>query len=232
MAPIRILLLDNEEVFREGLAKLFKDQPHIEVVYQCASGKEAAEKSKESKPDVILISSQLSDSDILEAIDRMRKNAPEAKVAMMTRSGEGPNPVRILQSGARAYLSKSISSADLIKSIELISSGRIIISPTFAEKFLDEISSAEQMDDTKGTNTTSGLSAREMEIVKLIVEGCTNKEIAKRLFIAENTAKVHVKNILSKLELRNRQQLVAYAVVHNWANTTDTDEEHFSARRN
>lgn len=216
MEPIKVMLVDNEEVFREGLAKLLKDQPHIEIVYQCGSGKEAIEKSKETKLDVILMSSQISDFDALEAVTEMRKRSPEVKVAMITRPGEGPNPLHILKSGASASLAKSISVADLIKSIELISSGRIIISPVLAEKFLDEIVSAERTDNTKAIETKSSLSEREIEIVRLIVEGNTNKEVAQTLFIAENTVKVHVKNILSKLELRNRQQLVAYAVLQNW----------------
>jgi DNA-binding NarL/FixJ family response regulator len=214
--PIRVLLVDNEEVFRVGLAKLLKEQPHIEVVHQCGSGKEAIEKSKETKPDVILMNSQISDYDVLQAVKELRKLSPEVKVAMLTRPEVGPNPLHVLKAGARACLSKSISTNDLVRSIELISSGRIIVSPLFAEKFLDEIASAEKAEDTKDAPAESRLSAREMEVVRLIVEGSTNKEIAQKLLIAENTVKVHVKNILNKLELRNRQQLVAYAVLQNW----------------
>ncbi len=225
MEPIRVLLVDNEEVFREGLAKLLKDQPHIEVIYQCANGKEAIEKSKETKPDVILMSSQISDQDALEAVKEIRESSPEAKVAMICRPGEGPNPLQMLKAGARAYLAKSISAADLVKSIELISSGRIIISPVFAEKFLDEIVSAEKADNAKAIETKPSLSEREIEIARLITEGSTNREIAQKLFIAENTVKVHVKNILKKLELRNRQQLVAYAVLQNWVTTPVTTQQ-------
>ena len=92
MEPIKVLLVDNEEVFREGLAKLLKDQPHIEIVYQCSSGKEAIEKSLETKPDVILMSSQISDGDALEAAKKMSESSPEVKLAMITRPGVGPNP--------------------------------------------------------------------------------------------------------------------------------------------
>jgi len=223
MEQIRVLLVDNEEVFREGLAKLMSDQTHIEVVYHCSSGKEALEKGLETRPDVILVSSQISDGDAVEIVEEMQKRLPEAKIAMIARPEEGLNSLQILKSGARAYLAKNISATDLVKSIELISSGRIIVSPVFADKFLDEISSAEKDDGAKAVDTKSSLSDREMEIVRLIVKGSTNKEIAQKLFIAENTVKVHVKNILTKLELRNRQQLVAYAVLQEWV-TADGGE--------
>jgi DNA-binding NarL/FixJ family response regulator len=219
MDIIKILLVDNEEVFREGLAKLMSDQPHIEVIYHCSSAKEAVEKVLDTKPDVILVGSQMSEGDAVEIVKEMQKRSPEAKIAMIARPEEGLNPLRIMKSGAKAYLAKNISATDLVKSIELISSGRIIVSPVFAEKFLEEITSIEKDDRAKAVDTKSSLSDREMEIVSLIVEGSTNKEIAQRLFIAENTVKVHVKNILTKLELRNRQQLVAYAVLRNWVTT-------------
>jgi DNA-binding NarL/FixJ family response regulator len=225
MEPIKILLVDNEEVFREGLVKLLKDQPHIEVVYQCSSGKEAIEKSNETKPDVILMSSQISDFDALEAVKEIKKQSPDIRVAMITRPGEGPNPLQILKSGARGYLAKTISAADLVKTIELISSGRIIIGHEFAKSFLDEIDSAEKVDSIEAAETKSSLSDREIEIAGLITEGYTNKEIAQKLFIAENTVKVHVKNILKKLELRNRQQLVAYTVLQNWVTDPSIQEE-------
>ncbi len=228
MEPIRVLLVDNEEVFREGLAKLLKDQPHIEVVYQCDSSNEAIEKSRETKPDIILMSSQVSDYDTVKAIKEIRERSPEVKVAMITRPGEGLTPLHILKAGARACLAKGISAADLVKSIELISSGRIIVSPVFAEKFLDEIVSAEKADSVKAVETKSILSTREIEIVRLITEGATNREIAQRLFIAENTVKVHVKNILKKLEFRNRQQLVAYAVLQNWVTIPAATQEEAS----
>ena len=128
--------------------------------------------------------------------------------------------MNLLKAGARACLAKNISANDLIKSIELISSGRIIISPLFAEAFLGEVTSAEKADGSSASDKETVLSQREMETVTLIAEGNTNKEIARKLYIAENTVKAHVKNALHKLELRNRQQLVAYAVLQKWVTTS------------
>jgi DNA-binding NarL/FixJ family response regulator len=160
---IKVLIVDNEEVFREGLAKLLKDQPHINVVYQCGSGAEAMKKSSETIPNVVLISSQLPDYDVLETIQKIKKSLPEVKVAIITRPGEGPNPLHALDAGASAYLNRAISADDLVKAIELILSGRTIISPLFAEEFLKEITSAEKAAEAK-----SGITEREIEIGRLI----------------------------------------------------------------
>jgi len=226
MEAIRVLVADNEEIFREGLAKLLKEQLHIEVVYQCGSSKEAVEKSKEMKPDIVLMDSQISEGKALEAVREINQLLPEVKVVMITHPETQASPIEILKAGARACLTKTISAPDLVKSIELVSSGRIIISPVLAERFLYEIGSRKTDDRRIGTKSESDLSGREIEITKLIAEGATNKEIAESLFIAESTVKVHVKNILDKLELRNRQQVAVYAVLRNWvAANTETERK-------
>jgi DNA-binding NarL/FixJ family response regulator len=135
---------------------------------------------------------------------------------MLSRTDSETDPLEFVKAGARAFLAKNISVPDLIKSLELISSGRIIISPLFAEKFLEGLSSRKTEEQVKEANPESILSDREIEIAKLIAEGATNREIAEKLFIAENTVKVHVKNMLNKLELKNRQQLAVYAVMKEW----------------
>jgi two-component system nitrate/nitrite response regulator NarL len=215
MKQIKVIIADNEELFREGLARLLDEQAHIELVCQCSSSIEAIEKSRETKPDVILIDSELSDFDALGTVEEINKCSPEIKVGMFTRPGGRPGPLHVLRAGARACLAKNIAADDLIKSIELISSGRIIISPLFADEFIAEIITAEKAGGG-AAETKSGLSEREIEIATLIAGGSTNKEIAGKLVIAESTVKVHVKNILRKLDLRNRQRLAAYAVLQNW----------------
>lgn len=220
--PIRVILVDSEEVFREGMAKILKEQPHFEVIYQCSNGKEAMKKSTEITPDIVLMDCQISDTNALEVAREIRKSSPRVKVVMITRSGSETDPIKVLETGARGYLAKSISAGDLVKSLELISTGRIIISPLVAERFLGEIASRKTDNTPSNTDEESNLSPRQIEIAKLVAEGATNKEIAQRLFIAESTAKVHVKNTLSKLHLENRQQLAVYAVLQNWVTTKTT----------
>lgn len=216
MGPIRVLLIDNEEVFREGLARLIEAQPHMEVVHHCAAGGDAVIKTGEMNPDVVLIDTQAPRNDIVNLVTEITKSSPRTKVALFARDGSDVALLDTMKAGARACLAKNISADDLVKSIELVSSGRIIISPVFAERFLSEISSGADKEGLGAAQEQTALSEREMEIVALVVRGASNKEIAGELFIAENTVKVHVKNILNKLELRNRQQLVAYAVLRNW----------------
>lgn len=216
MEPIRVILVDNEEVFREGVARLLKEQPHIEVVHQCDSGKEAVEKSKEMKPDVVLLDSQISEEDAVEVARKIGEFSVLTKVAMITHPGVDISPFDMLEAGATACLAKSITAADLVKSIELISSGRIVISPLLVEKLVDEISLRKKHRSAEVAEVDSGISEREKQIIKLIAQGSTNKEIAEKLVISEGTVKVHVKNILNKLELRNRQQLAVYAVMRSW----------------
>jgi DNA-binding NarL/FixJ family response regulator len=216
---IKVLIADNEEVFREGLTKLLQEQPNISVVFQGSAGEEAIRAATERHPDVVLVNGGASQREVLDTVTAMARQAPDAKVAVIAHPEPGTGALNLLKAGARACLAKSISAADLVKSIELISSGRIIISPLFAQEFLGEVVTAEKDDQRVTGDSTGVLSQREMEIVKLIAEGNTNKEIAAKLFIAENTVKAHVKNALHKLELRNRQQLVVYAVLQKWVTT-------------
>ncbi len=218
---IKVLIADNEEVFREGLTKLLQDQPHMSVVFQGIPGDEAIKAAKETRPDVVLVNGGVSQQELLNTVTTIARQAPDARVAVIAHPETGPDALRILKAGARACLAKNISASDLVRSIELISSGRIIISPLFAQEFLGEVTSDEKSAEPDALDSAGALSPREMEIVGLIAEGNTNKEIAVKLYIAENTVKAHVKNALHKLELRNRQQLVAYAVLQKWVIADD-----------
>jgi DNA-binding NarL/FixJ family response regulator len=226
MDPIKLIIVDSEEVFREGIARLLQEQAKMEIVFHGSSSQEAIKRCNKTKPDIMLIDSHVPDCDALQAVKEIKECSPEVKIVMLSRADSGKNPLDFMKAGARAVLAKNISISDLVKSLELISSGRIIISPLFAEKFLEDLSAKPDEELTKGSVTESILSERELEIAKIIAEGATNKEIAEKLFITENTAKVHVKNILNKLELKNRQQLAVYAVMKEWVKSNpDTDNK-------
>jgi DNA-binding NarL/FixJ family response regulator len=126
------------------------------------------------------------------------------KVAAISRPGDEVSSLGMIKSGSRACLANSISAIDLAKSIKLVSSGPIMISPAFAERSIGEIASSKSVDKEKEDKVESVLSEREMEIVRLIAEGVTDKEISEKLIITENTMKMHVRNILNKLELHNQ----------------------------
>jgi len=208
MEQIKVLLADEKEVFREGLARLLAEQEHIEVVSQCSNGKQAIEGVKATKPDVVLIDSNISDCGSNEAAREIKASFPEVQVVMLTDSENEQELFSAIESGATGYLLKDIKVDDLVKSVDLIERGEVIVSPPLGGKLFGKFTSMRQKEAERQT----GLTQQELEVVKLLTKGATNKEIAETLFITENTAKVHLKNMLGKLGLRNRQQLTAYAV--------------------
>ena len=208
MGRIKVLLLDDKEIIRESLAKLLEAQEKIEVVSQCSKVKEAVEEVKWAEPDLVLIDGNLSECGSSEAARRINESAPKVKVAVLTDSKEQKELIAAIESGATGYLHKETKVDDFVESIDLIGKGGVVISPQVAEQLSNRLTSV-SADEAQRQN---GLSEREVEIVKLLAKGATNKGIAEALFITENTAKVHIKNILGKLGLRNRQQIAAYAV--------------------
>jgi len=222
MEQIKVLLADDKEIFREGLARLLDEQEHIEVVSQCSNGNQAIERVEETKPHVVLIDTDISECDDIKAIRQIKESAPEVKVAMLTDSKEENDLFSAIEAGATGYLLKDMKVGELIESIDLIGKGEVVVSPPLAGKLVRKVTSMKAKEvEPKGIP-----SERETEILKLLAKGATNKEIAETLFIAENTAKVHIKNILEKLELRNRQQAAAYAVQEGLvAEVTDTEEK-------
>jgi len=226
MVPIRVLLADEKELFREGLIKLLESQPHIEVVCQCDNGFKAVEKAKETKPDVVLIDTYIRYCDSFEATQRINEASPGTKVAMLTDSEDEEDLFSALKYGAKGYLLKKIGVDTLIKSIDLIAKGEVIISPSLAGTFLNEFVSMRQEKEAREAEDEDNLSEREIEVLNLVARGATNREIGEELTIAEQTVKVHVKNILEKLQLRNKQQAAAYAVQHGLvADIEDTQKK-------
>jgi len=222
MGQLKVLLADDKEVFREGLARLLDEQEYIEVVFQCSNGKQAIDGVKETKPDVVLIDNNISACGSNEATREIKKASPKVQVAMLTDCENQEELFSAIESGATGYLLKNMKVDDLVKSVDLIGKGEIVVSPPLGEKLVSKFASMRQ----KEPERQSGLTQQELEIVKLLAKGATNKEIAETLFVTENTAKVHLKNILGKLELRNRQQVVAYVVQKGLVTEiTDTEEK-------
>jgi len=207
MEQVKVLLVDDKEIFREGLAKLLQEQEQIEVVSQCSNGKEAIEKVRESEPDVVLMGSNISECDSKEATQQINESSPGVKVAMLTDSRDEEKLFSAIEDGATGYLLRDMKITDLVESIGRIGKGEVVVPPPLTGKLVRKV-----ILKTKEAEVKEGLSQRETEILKLLAKGDTNKEIAETLFITENTAKVHLKHILGKLQLRNRQHAAAYAV--------------------
>ena len=176
MKQIKVLLADEKEIFREGLAKLLDEQEHIVVISQCSDGEQAIKKVKETEPDVVLMDSNISECDSRKATQQINESSSEVKVAMLTDSKSEEELFSAMEAGAIGYLSKDIEVDDLIKSIDLISKGEVVVSPPLAEKLADKLTSIR----TDGAKNEDSLSKREIEIIKLSAKAATNKEIAER----------------------------------------------------
>jgi NarL family two-component system response regulator LiaR len=206
-AKIKILLIDDKEVFREGLARILDEQSDIEIVHQ-SSGIGSLEQIKTIRPQMVLLSNTLSQPDCNELAQQITELTPQIKVAIISSSRSEDGLYDAMDAGATGYLLKDMKLDDLLKSISLLAKGEVVVSAALAKKLIDKFGDLRSGESTYEKD----LSEREIDILKLLGMGATNKQIAEVLFITENTAKVHVKKILEKLQLRNRQQAAAYAV--------------------
>jgi DNA-binding NarL/FixJ family response regulator len=206
---MRVLLADDHPLFRDGLAALLRARG-MTVVGEANNGMEALELARAIKPEVILMDVNMPQMDGLEATRRIKAELPETKIVILTVSDEDENLFQAIKFGAEGYLLKSLQSQAFFDLIDGIARGEAPISPELATKILDEFS--RRLKDDARTGHTEDLTEREKQVLELVAEGSTNRDIASRLNVTENTVKYHLKNILEKLHLRNRAQAVAYAM--------------------
>lgn len=210
MEAIRILLADDHALFRKALADLINRQPGFKVVAEAANGSEAVEQARRSKPDLVLMDVHMPQLDGIQATQQLVASLPGTRVVMLTVSEEDQDLVRAIQAGAHGYLLKKIEPETLFELLRGVFRGEAPLSRNTAMKILKRIS--ERGGETIATTAADALTEREVEVLKLLATGQTNKEIGARLDITENTVKNHLKNILGKLHLANRVQAAALAV--------------------
>jgi DNA-binding NarL/FixJ family response regulator len=211
MGKIRVLIADKREIFREGLAKLVEHEPSIEVLCTCRTGLKAIESAHEHQPDVILIDTELSECSSIETIQRIRERLPNTNIIVLSHSEANSDLLSAIRAGARAYISKDISVENLVKTITLVADGQVVVSPPMAVKLLAEFSLLEERKDATKLGGSLLLSKREHDVLALVAQGLTNREIAATLLMSEHTVKVHMRNIMDKLHAHTRQQAVALA---------------------
>ncbi len=208
MTTISVLLADDQRLMREGLATLLALADDIEIVGQAADGQEAIDLAKRHKPNVVLMDIQMPHVDGIAATQVIRAALPDTKVIMLTTFSDDEYLMAGLRAGAIGYLLKDMPSEQLVEAIRAAAKGQSPIGPEMARKLVNLVT---QSPTISKSSVVSELSDREIEVLKLIADGLSNKEIAEQLVIAEGTAKNHVSNILSKLEARDRAQAVARA---------------------
>jgi two-component system NarL family response regulator len=208
--PIRVVVVDDQELFRRGLTMLLGVEDDIEVVGEAGDGVAATELAATAVPDVILMDVRMPKRSGIEACIAIKEAAPTARIIMLTVSDEEADLYDAVKNGASGYLLKDSSIDEVAQAVRVVADGQSLISPSMAIKLLDEFKQMSRSD--RQQVPTPRLTDRELEVLKLVAQGLNNREIAKRLFISENTVKNHVRNILEKLQLHSRMEAVMYAV--------------------
>jgi DNA-binding NarL/FixJ family response regulator len=212
--PIRTMIVDDHALFRRGLEMVLEEEQDIELVGQASDGAEAVEKAAESLPDVVLMDIRMPRSSGIEACRAMKEAAPSAKIVILTISDEEEDLFEAIRAGASGYLLKDIPLDEVADAVRAVHGGQSLINPSMAGKLLTEFATLAKRDDEERAQEVPAprLTEREMQVLKLMARGMNNRDIAKELFISENTVKNHVRNILEKLQIHSRMEAVMIAV--------------------
>jgi two-component system NarL family response regulator len=207
---IRVLICDDHALFRRGLIMVLESEEGIEVVAEAEDGDEAAAKAEECAPDVVLMDVRMPRVSGIEATRAIATVIPTARILMLTVSDDEDDLYEAVKAGATGYLLKEISIEEVADAIRAVVSGQSLISPSMASKLLIEFSNLARQAEER--MVVPNLTERELQVLKLVARGMSNREVSEQLFISENTVKNHVRNILEKLHLHSRMEAVVYAV--------------------
>lgn len=198
-SPIRVMFVDDHPVLRAGLAAIIGAQSDMEVVAEAGTGREAIELFRLHQPDVVLMDLRLPGMNGTEAIAAIRKEYPDAHIIVLTTYDGDEDIYQALRAGARAYLLKDMLRKELLEAIRAVHAGKLRIPPAVASRLAERFPKSE-------------LSSRELEVLRQIARGSSNKEIAAALSVAEGTVRIHVSNILGKLAVSDRTEAVTVAL--------------------
>lgn len=209
MEDIHILVCDDHEILRKGIVQLLKLQPGFEIVGEAANGLEAVELAESLHPDIILMDVIMPKLNGIEATARIRAKNSDIKIIMLTISDQDDDLFNAIRCGANGYLLKNVNLQEMFTYLKLTYEGNLLFPTGLADKILQQFSNIPSI--SKGREM-KGLSEREQEVIELVSQGKSNKNIAEDLFITENTVKKHLRNILEKLHANNRAEAVSLAL--------------------
>jgi DNA-binding NarL/FixJ family response regulator len=220
---MRVLIADDHPLFRDGLRSLLEARG-IDVVAEARNGREAVEQAKRLKPDVALMDLNMPELGGLDATRLISAEQPEVKVVVLTASEDDADLFEAIKSGAQGYLFKNLDSAEFFRLLDGVAQGEPALTPGLARKLLGEFARPPAPAATTTPPEAQSLTEREREVLQLLVQGVTsNRDLAQRLVVTDNTVKYHLRNILDKLHVQNRAQVVAYAVRHGMVDAKDND---------
>ena len=218
MSPItRVLIADDQTIVREGLSTLLSLLPGIEVVGAATDGEEAVQLVARLRPDVVLMDLRMPRVDGAEATRRIRELAPATQVIVLTTYADDASVFAAVQAGARGYLTKNASAAEIRQAIAAVGRGEALLDPSVQRRLLDALAGPGAIPPAPAEELPDGLTPREAEVLRLMAAGRTNQEIAAELVVSEGTVKTHVNRIFAKARVRDRGQAVAYAYRHGLA---------------
>jgi two-component system NarL family response regulator len=209
---IRVLLADDHTLFRQGLRRLLAEHPRLKIVGEAADAEQAVAEARRLQPDVVLMDLHMPRGGGIEATRILHSELPDVGVLILTMSETEEDLLAALRAGARGYILKTSDLDQLLRSIETVAAGQASLGPEMTTKLLTQLSADENAAARRRVEPHQQLSERELEILKLIAQGASNRQIAAQLYLSENTVRTHLVHILGKLGLENRVQAAAYAL--------------------
>ncbi len=208
---LRILVVDDHEVVRIGLRSLLNNQPDFIVVDEASTASEAVEKATRHHPDVVVMDIRLPGESGVEACRQIKEQTPETEVIMLTSYAEDEILFDAISAGAAGYVLKQVGGDELVRAVRCAGEGEALLDPAVTQRVLAKVREAARQEQAAAFGD---LTEQELRVLSLVSEGCTNKQIAKALYLGEGTVRNYVSSILSKLGLTNRAEAAAYAVRH------------------
>jgi two-component system, NarL family, response regulator NreC len=214
---IRIVIADDHNIVRDGIATLLSSQEDIQVVAEAANGKQAVEQAAKTSPDIVLMDISMPEMDGIKAATEILKASPSTKILMLTQYDQEEYVKRVMHSGVSGYILKSSLFGDLVAAIRTVHSGKRFITPSVSATMMD---SYFQTNNKSQQKNTPRLTNREQEILQLVAMGWSNQQISGKLFISVRTVEFHRTNIMEKLGVHDTASLVRYAILHNLIDTS------------
>ena len=218
--PIRILIADDHQLLREGIRNFLSLEPDFEIVGEAANGEEAVTQAEALKPDVMLLDINMPKANGIEVASRLKAGCPEVRILALTIHDDQNYMMNMIQSGAAGYLLKDVEPAMMVQAIRRVAAGESYVEPSLTKKLFQGITNREEHKPPPAPGVMEGdrLSAREIEVLRLIGKGMSNAEIARELYLSEKTVKNHLTNIFRKIDVTDRTQAVLFAIKHKIVN--------------
>ena len=220
MKPIGILLVDDHTLFREGIRRLINEQPNMEIVGEAANGRQAVDKAVELQPDLILMDIAMPDMNGLEATEHIKKQWPPARVLLLTVHDDREYLFHALDAGASGYVLKEAEAQELVMAIQAVCRDEIFLYPSVARWLVQDYLQRGRGGNPEEQQRLDKLTDRQQTVLQLLAEGYSNQEIADKLVLSPYTVQTHRNNIMQKLNLHSRADLIKYAIRHG---LTDLD---------